>query len=503
MPIFGLADSFTFCLSFLSDARRVSVILHEHLPLIITVAYLGLELVAIGAAIHAVLHVRTAQGATAWFIALLTIPFIALPLYAVFGRRRFFGYVMARRAGDAAIEHVTSGFTDAEGEVLRANLDPRQRRYYGFEKISATPFLRGNEARLLIDGEATFEAIFSALAEARRYVLVQFYIVRADGLGKRLKKELQKCLARGVRVYFLYDALGSHGLDRRFVSELEQAGASVAAFQGTNSRVRRLQINFRNHRKIVIVDGHTTFVGGHNVGDEYLGRDPGLSPWRDTHVAVRGPVATATQIPFVEDWYWSTDELPLVDWRPEILPANHTALSVPSGPNDEVEAGSLLFVHAIHASRTRLWIVSPYFVPNGSIIDALKLAALRGVDVRILVPEKSDNLLVDLAGRAYFEELMPSGVRFFRYTGGFLHQKVMLIDDDLATVGTANLDNRSMRLNFEITLVFADRAVASEVEAMLEDDFARASEVEAHELAQTPRWLHAASRGARLLSPVL
>jgi len=478
-------------------------ILHQHLLLIIAVIYVLLEVLAIAAAVHAVMNVRTAQGAIAWLIALITMPFVALPLYAIFGRRRFMGYVAARQAGDAAIDHVTHRLSDAEGVPFRSDLNRDQVRYVGFEKIATTTFLNANEARLLVDGQATFDAIFAGLASARKYVLVQFYIIRDDSLGQEFKSRLLECLARGIRVYLLYDAIGSHQLAGSYAQELIDAGAAVHSFTGSTRRFRRLQINFRNHRKIVVVDGHTTFVGGLNVGNEYLGLDPVLSPWRDTHVAVHGPVATATQIPFVEDWYWSTGELPIVDWNPVAGTSQINALSLPSGPAHETESGSLLFVHAIHAARHRLWIVSPYFVPNGSIIDALKLAALRGVDVRVLLPGISDNRLVQLAGRAYYPELIPAGVRIFRYHRGFLHQKVMLIDDDLATIGTANLDNRSMRLNFELTLVFADPEFARQVEAMLAEDFREAPELDANAFEEQPWWLRAASRGARLLSPVL
>ncbi len=476
-------------------------ILQQRGTLIFAVAYLALELAALAAAVHAVMHVRTAQGATAWLVALLTVPFIALPLYAVFGRRRFLGYVVARRAGDAAIADVGRQFRGQTGTPLEADIDRSNRRYAGFETVAGTPFLAGNRSELLVDGKATFEAIFRALAEAEHYVLVQFYIIRADTIGGRLREELLACLARGVHVYLLYDGVGSYGLPRRWLQPLVDAGAEVSAFTGTTRRTRRLQVNFRNHRKLVVVDGQAAFVGGHNVGDEYLNQHPVLTPWRDTHVAVRGPVATATQLPFVQDWYWSTGAVPAVSWNPRPLPAGEDVLSLPSGPADELEAGSLMFVHAIHSARGRLWIVSPYFVPNGSIIDALKLAAYRGVDVRILIPGITDNRIVALAGRAYLPELIPSGVRVFRYQAGFLHQKVMLIDDDLAAVGTANLDNRSMRLNFEHTLVFADAGMAVRMEAMLEADFAASEELEA--LEADPWWLRAASRGARLLAPVL
>jgi cardiolipin synthase len=436
-------------------------------------------------------------------LALVTLPMFALPLYAVFGRRRFMGYVAARRAGDAAISHLTTQLAEEAGAPFRSGLDPESRRYLGFETIAGMPFLAANDAELLIDGEATFNAIFDALEQASEYVLVQFYIVRDDDLGQRFSAALIDCLSRGVRVYFLFDRLGSHQLSSSYTQRLKDAGAEIRAFTGTTRRVRQLQLNFRNHRKIVVVDGSTSFVGGLNVGDEYLGRDRVLTPWRDTHLRVRGPAAGVVQVPFLEDWYWSAGTLPNVRWQAEAMETNHTILSLPSSPSDDREPGALMFVHAIHSARSRLWIVSPYFVPNGSIIDALKMAALRGVDVRILIPGLTDNRLVALAGRAYLHELVRTGVRFFRYQNGFLHQKVMLIDEDLATVGTANLDNRSMRLNFEHTMVLADRRLAAQVQQMLEVDFAHSSEIVEAELAADPWWKNAAARSARLLAPVL
>ncbi len=478
-------------------------ILHEHSTLIIALAYLALELTAIAAAVHAVMNVRTAQGATAWMVALVTLPMISLPLYAVFGRRRFLGYVAARRAGDAAISHLTIRFAAEAGAEFRSALDADSRRYQGFETIAGTPFLAANEAELLIDGQATFAAIFAALEGAREYVLVQFYIVRDDALGQQFRAALLDCLARGVRVYFLYDRLGSHQLSHRYTRALTEAGAEVLAFTSSTRRLRQLQVNFRNHRKIVVVDGHTGFAGGLNVGDEYLGKHPLLTPWRDTHLRVRGPAAMVLQVPFLEDWYWSSGALPHVRWEAEAMPAGHTILSLPSSPSDAREPGALMFVHAIHSARSRLWIVSPYFVPNGSIIDALKMAALRGVDVRVLIPGKTDNRLVALAGRAYLPELVYVGVRFFRYQKGFLHQKVMLIDGDLATVGSANLDNRSMRLNFEHTMVLADERLAAAVHDMLTLDFEHSTEIFEGDLNAEPWWRNAASRGARLLAPVL
>lgn len=267
--------------------------------------------------------------------------------------------------------------------------------------------------------------------------------------------------------------------------------------------MRRLQVNFRNHRKILVVDGHTAYVGGHNVGNEYLGLDPKLSPWRDTHVEIFGTAALAVQLVFPEDWYWATDRLPVLDWSvPQDPPGEVPVLVLPSGPADEIETCSLFFLHAINSGHRRLWITSPYFVPDEAVVAALQLAAMRGVDVRIMLPAKADNRLVHLASFAYIPATRQAGVRLFRYRAGFLHQKVMLMDD-VAMVGTANLDNRSFRLNFEIALVFADAGFTAEIADMLARDFARCDEVGERDVRHLSLLTRIGASTARLLAPVL
>jgi cardiolipin synthase len=278
----------------------------------------------------------------------------------------------------------------------------------------------------------------------------------------------------------------------------------VQPFKTNRGRANRLQINFRNHRKVVVVDGHTAYVGGHNVGDEYLGRHPRLSPWRDTHLEIRGPAALATQLAFIEDWHWATQQVLQLSWSP------HTACSpgqrvliLTTGPADALDTCALFFVQAINAAQQRIWITSPYFVPDETVVAALQLAALRGVDVRIMLPAHPDHKLVYLAGLSFVQESVQNGVKLFRYQTGFLHQKVLLVDADLAAVGTANLDNRSFRLNFEFTALVADPGFAAQVEEMLEADFRNCLAVAADELESRPLPVRIAARAARLLAPVL
>ncbi|HEY4296588.1 MAG TPA: cardiolipin synthase, partial [Paraburkholderia sp.] len=314
---------------------------------------------------------------------------------------------------------------------------------------------------------------------------------------------------QGVRVYFLYDSIGSFDLPHRYVAALRAAGVETHPFATNRRFVNRLQLNFRNHRKIVSVDGERAFVGGHNVGVEYLGGRPPLSPWRDTHIEVRGPAVASIQFVFTEDWYWATQQLPEFDMPPATAPADPPAshgmhcLVVPSGPADKQETCSLFFVEAINAARERIWITSPYLVPDEAVFSALRLAALRGVDVRILIPSRRDHRVVFAASKLYAYDSLRAGIRIFRYQPGFLHQKVVLIDRVAAAIGSANLDNRSFRLNFEIMVLTVDHGFAQEVETMLLNDFAESLEIDRDEYRKASALRRVLMHVARLFSPIL
>jgi cardiolipin synthase len=453
--------------------------------------------------INAVMTARTSQGAIAWVISLNTFPYVAVPAYWILGRSRFRGYVVARRSEDADMKQKLARLFEKLQPYRIADADLTSVRMAA-EKLADLPYLSGNSVELLVDGQQTFDSILQGIDAAQDYILFQFFIIKSDEIGCQCKDHLVAKAKQGVKVYFLYDEIGSHALPQAYKNELRQAGAEVYNFHTRKGIRNHFQINFRNHRKVVIVDGKAVWIGGHNVGDEYLGRDPEFGHWRDTHVKIQGPAVLAAQISFVEDWHWATDTYILqYPWLP--LPAKDSdkkVLIVPSGPADLLETATLMFHQAINAANERIWIASPYFVPDDAIMGALQLAGLRGVDVRILIPDKADHLLVYLAAFSYFEEASHTGVRFFRYTDGFLHQKVMLIDDLVATIGTANFDNRSFRLNFEITAVVADTAFVTEVEQMLEDDFAHSREMTASDVNDRSFWFKLGIRLARLTSPV-
>ena len=452
--------------------------------------------------IHAIMSTRTEQGAVAWAVSLNAFPYVAVPAYWVLGRSRFEGYVTARRGEMEEIAGVTAAATAAvrEFEMSPEAVTPAAR---AAQRLAGMPFLHGNSLDLLVDGDATFSSILDGIDAAEDYVLFQFFIVHDDEIGRKIKEHLIARAKAGVRVYFLYDEVGSHDLPKAYKRELTDAGAEVSAFNTRQGAGNRFQINFRNHRKVVVVDGKVAWVGGHNVGDEYLGRDPKFGHWRDTHVRIEGPAALGAQLSFAEDWYWATERRLELDWHPVAsADGDVSVLILPSGPADEYETANLMFVHAINLATERIWIASPYYVPDRPVITALQLAGLRGVDVRILIPDEPDHLGVYLAAFSNLDEAGQSGVKFYRYQDGFLHQKVMLIDDRYATVGTANFDNRSFRLNFEITAAVADHDFASEIERMLEDDFAHSRLMAPGEYDAKPWWFRFGVRLARLTAPV-
>jgi cardiolipin synthase len=362
-------------------------------------------------------------------------------------------------------------------------------------------FHPGQQLELLIDGEAAFEAIFKAIAKAERCILVQFFIFHDDALGRRMQQALLERAAAGVRVFVLFDGIGSHALPRQYVETLRAGGVAVYPF-ATRRRPNRFQLNFRNHRKIVVVDGSLGFLGGLNVGDEYLGLKPPLAPWRDTHLQVAGPAVIDLQRSFAVDWHWVTGELPPMLPPHPVQGSAHTLIAA-TGPADPQETCSLFFTVAINAARKRLWLTTPYFVPDQAVMSALRLAVMRGVDVRVLIPSRPDHFTVFLASTLHARDAIDAGIRMFRYQPGFMHQKVILIDDDTACVSSMNLDNRSFRLNFEIGALNVDRAFAADVERMLAEDFDKAVEVTREEYRRAPYLRRLAMHVARLFDPVL
>lgn len=442
---------------------------------------------------------RTSQGSIAWLLSLLLLPFPTTFVYLAFGWKV---------ADDTAAQRAAVG--RSQRIKIAHDLSLRDEEAIAawpvLAAVSQLPFQSGNEVELLIDGGA-FQSIFEGIGRARHTVFAQFFIIRDDRLGQELADRLIERAQAGVDVYLLYDDVGSLFLPRRYLARLRKGGVKVSAFNKQHKLLRLygpMRINYRNHRKIVVVDSAEAWVGGQNIGVEYLGENPRFGRWRDTQVHVAGPAATSCALVFREDWHWATNET-------IAAPARHAAeatgeqsvLVMPSGPADNLEQCAIAFSEVISRARRRIWIVSPYFVPDVDMQTALFAAVLRGVDVRILIPRKPDHLLVWLASNAHAGKMMDHGISIYRYDAGFLHQKVILMDDEIAGVGTVNFDNRSFSINFEITLWFTHPKMIADVDAMLTTDFADSKlfTFEARESTSLP--LRFAGYAARLLSPLL
>jgi cardiolipin synthase A/B len=459
--------------------------------------------VGVIAAVEAIMTARTAQGAIAWSVSLVSMPFVAVPAYLVFGRSKFEGTLVAYEQRKHEIDVLVAKIR----EQLRpwnvgGNDEPGV--YRAVQRLSGMELTRGNHAELLINGPATFDSILAGIAQAKHYALVQFYMFHDDGLGRRIQQALIERARAGVRVYVLYDEVGSKGLPKSYTDELRAAGVEVSSFKPTQGAGNRFQLNFRNHRKMVVVDGVAGWIGGHNVGDEYLGLDPEFVPWRDTHVRIVGPAVLQMQATILSDWYWATRNIPELNWTPAAATgSDQRVMIISSAPSQKLETAGLLFVTALHSARKRFWVSAPYFVPDEALMKALELAALRSVDVRIITTGKGDSLPVYLAAFHYIHQLRDLGIRFYAYKPGFLHEKVMLVDDEVSAVGTANFDNRSFRLNFEVTALIVDREFAARMKAMLESDFAHAEPIDPAEFDQKPFWWRLGVNLSRLAAPVL
>ncbi|CAA3707173.1 phosphatidylserine/phosphatidylglycerophosphate/ cardiolipin synthase [Candidatus Portiera aleyrodidarum] len=436
---------------------------------------------------------RTPQGAIAWLISLITFPYLSIPIFWILSCPNFCGYI--RKTNSLHIKklkHYLNITCYCNVKVV--------------EKLAILPLTKSNGVKLLINGYITFKSMFDGIKRAKKYILLQFFIIKNDNLGQKFKKLLIYSAKKGVQIFFIYDKIGSRTLSSIFIKELKKAGIKFYYFGFCKGWKNILFLNYCNHRKLIIVDGKEAWIGGLNIGLEYLGRNKKIGYWRDTHLHIIGPSVLFLQEIFLEDWYWTTEtKIKNLNWKPKPIISNKKnqhIIIVPSGPVYNLNNASLLIQNSINIAKQKFWITSPYFIPDQSVMDSLKLAALRGVDVKIIIPERTDHLLVYLSTFSYLSELIKFGVKIYKYIKGFLHQKVMLIDNHTASVGTINLDNRSFRLNFEITAYIIDYDFAKDVDYMLKQDLLYCKKMKLNEIKCRSLINKLLSKTAFLASPL-
>ena len=467
---------------------------------------IALQGCALASVFHALRHVRTSQAAVGWTVALLTLPMVTLPMYWVFARHRFEGYREAIREVGSRHERSVSAIRQALSTELNQRTAQNETPLERVADVLDTPVTGNNDCELLIDGEATFDAIVNAIRAAERYVYISFFIIRDDRLGCRLADELIERARAGVTIRVVYDEVGSHRLGKEYLRRLDDAGIEIRSFNTRQGWINRFQINFRNHRKIVLVDGRHAIVGGLNVGEEYLGVAAGKERWRDTAISVRGPLARQVQAVFAGDYYWAArQDLAEADWESPFAAqqASGRGAVFATGPADPRPRATMMFSAAAESAKERLWISTPYLVPDEAVVVALHMAKARGVDVRIMIPDRSDHFAVFLAGFYYEQELGEANIPVYRYNAGFLHQKCLLVDDRLALIGSTNLDSRSLHLNFELMIACEGTRIVADVVAMLERDFENSLLSNSGDAPLRPWFECAGTAVARLFSPVL
>ncbi|WP_244610065.1 cardiolipin synthase [Lampropedia puyangensis] len=455
--------------------------------------------------IWVLLQKRPPEATISWILVLALVPYLGFFIFYFFGPQRL-RKQQIRRLNNRVAMYVSDDLQALKERTLHAPAELRQLAQLSAITTGIYP-CSGQAVQLLCSGAQTFDAIEHAIHQARHHVHLEYYIYEPDQTGMRLRDALIQKAREGVQVRLLVDALGSKNLNKTFVQPMLDAGIAFARFHDTRfGRRWRPVINYRSHRKIVVVDGSVAFTGGVNVTDEEDTRIR-ADAYHDVHVRLQGNPAFWLQVVFLEDWAYANDQ-PLsecIACVQDYLPVSPTGpfdVQVQtSGPNNPAEPIHRSYVQAIHNARSRVWLTTPYFVPSEAAMMALTNAALAGVDVQVLVPERSDSLLVTLAARSYFDELIEAGVKVWEYKAGMLHSKTLVVDDDLGCIGTANFDLRSFRLNYEVGVAVFGTPFNSDLAAQFERDLRQSRRVPTHR--HIPFRQRLAEAVMRLFSPML
>ncbi|ASS77258.1 cardiolipin synthase [Tumebacillus algifaecis] len=466
-----------------------------------------LQVVLVGAVIF--LENRNPGKTISWLIVLTVLPILGFVLYLLLGRnvqkRRMFRHkhlkgnrlesIVEQQLQQLSEEELLPGYgMEQKKRLVRLSLNN-----------SLSPLTSNNRFTVLTDGQQKFKELFAELERAEDHIHLMYYIFRDDEIGQDTRKLLIRKRQEGVEVRVMVDGLGSHKTPKAFFQEMERAGIEVAVFFPLKFPFLTNRLNFRNHRKIVVIDGKVGFLGGMNIGDEYLSRDQKLGFWRDTHLAVHGDSVQMLQRAFLNDWFFVTRKpinAPKYYPKPEQAGTMLVQI-VPSGPDAEFDSIRQMFFTACATAEKRIYLQTAYFIPDDSIIMALKMAALSGVDVKLIVQGVPEYRLTYWASRSYFTELLSAGVKLYLYQKGILHTKVLLVDDEVGCLGSANFDIRSFLLNFEIGAFLYNHEFVERLTKDFVQDLQDSVQVEQEVYFNRPLKDRLRESGARLLSPIL
>ena len=451
------------------------------------------------------------KSAWAWLLVLNALPGVGFLLYLLAGtdmhKRRMFQI--------KGIEDQVSDAVRRQEYTVRSRiLERKNPELSGFSDLvyfnleSGGAVLTGdNEVKIFTDGNDKFDALIEDIRNAKHYVFLQYYIIKDDVLFRRIREVLLEKAAQGVEIKILYDAMGCRSVHKKMWKELERSGIDTAVFFPALLGPLHLRVNYRNHRKIAIIDGTIGYVGGFNIGKEYIGLDPKFGHWRDTHLRIRGSAVTALAIRYIQDWDYAAREN--LFSRPEYLVYPEEACGdtqiqiISSGPDSSLQVIRDNYLRLIHKAKKRIFVQTPYFIPDESILTALKMAVLSGVEVNLMIPCKPDHPFVYWATYSYMGELVMAGANCYTYDNGFLHVKGVSIDGEACCFGTANMDIRSFFLNFEVNAMIYDEETAREMERIFREDLKLCTRITKDMYQGRSLWIRFKEQICRLLSPVL
>ncbi len=440
-----------------------------------------------------------------WLLVLFSMPLIGIVLFLFFGKGIDRKKHQINR--DRTIRHfsdlpVQDGVEETATELIDQTLGATNM----LANLTKYPWSYFNDVELLTDGKKKFAVLKEDLRQAKQTIYIEYYAFITDNIGKKIVKILTEKANEGVEVFLLYDKLGSKGTDATYFHPLIEAGGKVTSFVTSQKLATPFGANYHDHHKVVVIDGSIGFIGGFNVADQYLNKTKKFGYWRDTHVRILGPVANVLQRQFLINWNLSVPEKNRLSYKPVQFSekmGDATIQIVSSNPIESNQEIKLTFIKLITSAKKRIWIQTPYFIPDDSVMDALKIAMKSGVDVKIMIPDKPDHPFVYRATEYYSQLMMRAGVDVYLYTGGFLHSKILVMDDSVSVVGSANQDIRSYKLNFEASAVIINKRLNEQISCAFKGDMEKSKKLTEKIIAETGLWTVFKQKLFRLLSPIM
>lgn len=460
---------------------------------------------------------RNIESTVAWVTILCTLPYVGFIMYFAFGRQIAKNNMFRiKEKEDKIIKEniLTTQYRLASSAEIDDNLMGNRDMIYALAKSNDANYTSNNNVSIYDESSEFFDALLCELKKAKKYINIQFYIFKDDDIGNKIIDILLQKASEGIEVRLLYDAVGSRLLSDRAISKLKHGGVKVGSFFPSFLKIVNFNLNYRNHRKIVVIDGQTGFLGGNNIGDEYLGKDRKFGYWRDTHLKLTGDCVKDLNVRFILDWRYTTKENLELDKyfgryetsiKNKLDKGNIGVQIVSSGPDitelDEIKYG---YMKMIQKAKKYIYIQTPYLILDRSLVETLKIACLSGVDVKIMIPSKPDHPFVYWATYSYAGELLKFGAKIYTYDkNAFLHAKTIVIDDSICSIGTANMDIRSFELNFEVNAFMYSPEISIKQKNIFEKDIKKCTEVTTEVYNNRSQMIKFKESISRLLSPLL